>query len=277
MPHLDLAQGRLRYTDTGSGPPVVFVHGLLVDGRLWDGVVQRLKGRYRVIVIDMPLGSHRVAMNRDADLSPPGLAQLVGDLVGALDLVDVTLVGNDTGGAICQLVAASEPGWLSRLVLTNCDAYENFLPLAFRYLQLLARVPGGMGLVAQAVRFPMVRGLPIAYGWLATRRAPREVEDGWVTPVRADPGIRRDLGKVLRGIARRYTMDAAARLRTVDRPVLLAWGRDDVFFRVALAERLERDLPHARLHLVPGSRTFIPLDAPDRLADLIADFASAGT
>lgn len=275
MPTLDLPQGVLHYSDTGTGPAVVLVHGALVDGRLWDTVATRLASRHRVIVPDLPLGSHRVSMNPDADLSPPGLARLLDEVVTALRLTGVTLVGNDTGGAICQLAAARDPAWLVRLVLTNCDAYENFLPPAFRYLQILARIPGGMWLLAQGMRSRVVRGLPIGYGGLSVRRALREVETGWVTPMRADGGIRRDMGKVLRGISPRYTLDAAARLRTLDLPVLLAWGRNDRFFRPAFAERLAADLPNARLELIHGARTFVPLDAPERLADLIDQFALA--
>ena len=112
-------------------------------------------------------------MNPDADLSPPGLAQLVADFIDALGLEDVTLVGNDTGGAICQLVVTRHPERIGRLVLTPCDAYENFLPPAFRYLQRLARVPGGVTAVAQSMRIPADRRSPIAFGWLSKRRIPR--------------------------------------------------------------------------------------------------------
>src|ERR671922_161104 len=108
MPEITLPQGTIRYRDQGDGPPLVFVHGLLVDGRLWEPVVERLDG-HRCIVPDLPLGSHHVAMQPDADQTPTGVAKLIADLIAALDLRDVTLVGNDTGGALCQLVAARHP------------------------------------------------------------------------------------------------------------------------------------------------------------------------
>ena len=111
-------------------------------------------------------------MREDADLSPYGLAKLLADFIAALELEDVTLVGNDTGGAICQITTTRHPERLGRLVLTPCDAYENFLPPAFRYLQALARVPGGIAAVAASMRIPAVRRTPLAFGWLAKRPIP---------------------------------------------------------------------------------------------------------
>lgn len=269
MAQVDLSAGTVHYQERGSGPPVVLVHGLFVNSSLWHDVVPVLARRFRVLTLDLPLGSHPTPVKPDADVSPAGLARLVAEFLTALDLSEVTLVGNDTGGAICQLVAADHPERLARLVLTNCDAYENFLPPAFRYLQWLARVPGGVWAIAQATRFPLVRGLPIGYGGLSKRRAPRAIEDSWCAPACADPGVRHDVTKALRGIHPRYTLDAVRKLRDFDRPVLLAWGQDDRFFPPRFAQRLARDIPQARLELIPDSRTFVPLDAPAQLTDLI--------
>ena len=269
MPQLQLSQGTIHYTDTGSGPVVVLVHGLLVDGTLWAEPASLLAKDFRVVVPDLPLGSHTEAMQPDADLSPAGLARLVADFLAALDLTGVTLVGNDTGGAICQLVAADHPERLARLVLTNCDAYNNFLPPAFRPLQLLPRIPGAMWLASRSLRTRLARR---AVGLLATTPVPRSVYDGWAAPFRCDRGVRRDAGKVLRGITTRETMRAAVALRSFDRPVLLAWGVKDPFFRPRYARRLAGDIPNSRLEWIDGSKTFVPLDAPERLADLIADF-----
>ena len=97
-----LPQGTIHYSDSGSGPTIVFVHGLLVNGTLWRKVVPRLEANFRCVVPDWPLGSHPEAMATDADLSPIGLAQIVADFLAALDLDDITLIGNDTGGAICN-------------------------------------------------------------------------------------------------------------------------------------------------------------------------------
>jgi pimeloyl-ACP methyl ester carboxylesterase len=263
----------VRYFDRGAGRPLVFVHGLLANAELWRNVVAgAANAGFRCLTPDLPLGSHETPMNRDADLTPPGQAQLIADFLAALDLRDVTLVGNDTGGAMCQLVATLHGERLARLVLTNCDAYENFLPPAFRYVQVLARIPGGMWVLGQAVRSRTVRQMPNAFGWLSLREVDAERMEAWVRPVREDAGVRRDLTKVLRGISSRYTLRAAEQLREFDRPVLLAWGQRDRFFRPSFAERLARDIPGARLAWVADSATFVAVDAPEELAGLISDF-----
>ena len=274
-----LPAGTVAYSDTGNGagsrPPVVLVHGAFVDGTLWRKVVPSIEGELRCVIPDLPLGSHRTAMNPGADLSPPGLAKLVAEFIEALGLDDVTLVGNDTGGAICQLVVTRHPERIGRLVLTPCDAYENFLPPAFRYLQLLARTPGGVTAVAQSMRIPAVRRSPLAFGWLSKRRIPGEVLSAWTEPVIREPQIRRDVRAVLRGISNRYTLEAARRLREFEGPTMLAWATEDRFFKPLFAERLAADVPGARLEWIEDARTFVSEDQPERLAALIGEFAGA--
>lgn len=274
MPQVELPQGTIRYRDDGHGPVVVLVHGLLVDGTLWSQVQSLLIEAYRVVTPDLPLGSHTTAMNPQADLTPTGLARLVADFLDALDLTEVTLVGNDTGGAICQLVAADHPYRIGRLVLTNCDAYKNFLPTAFRPLQVLPRIPGAISLVSKSLRLGAVRRI---FGLLTTDPIPRPLYDGWVAALQADRGVRRDTAAVLRGITTRETMRAIEVLRGFDRPTLIAWGRRDRFFRPSFAQRLADDIPGARLEWIANCRTFVPLDAPDRLAELVNEFVLTNT
>ena len=270
MPEIALRQGTIRYRDDGAGPPLVFVHGALVDGRVWTPVADRLDG-FRRIVPDLPLGAHRVPMRRGADLSPTGLAQLVADFLAGLGLDDVTLVGNDTGGAICQLVVTRHPQRVGRLVLTNCDAFDNYPPLAVRGLVFAARAHL-LTAQLQLLRLRAARRLPIAYGWLA-KRIPDELLDAWVEPFLTDRGVRRDTRRLLAGVDRGLLLDTAARLREFDRPVLIAWAPEDRFFPLDHARRLAAIFPDARLVEVPGSRAFISLDQPERLAALIREHA----
>jgi pimeloyl-ACP methyl ester carboxylesterase len=271
---VDLPQGTINYVEAGSGPPLVFVHGFLVDGTLWREVTPLLSDRFRCIVPDLPLGSHRIAMKPDADLSPPGVARIVADFLAALDLEDVTLIGNDTGGAICQLVATNHPERLGRLVLTPCDAYKDFLPLAFRYLQLTARIPGALTVLMQTMRPRIMRRAPIAFGWLTKKRIPDELLDRWVAPAMSDKAVRRDATKLLRGISNRYTLEAAERLASFDRPTLIAWAPEDRFFKLENGKRLAAAIPNARLELIDDAYTFVSLDQPARVAELIGDFAA---
>jgi pimeloyl-ACP methyl ester carboxylesterase len=267
-----LPQGTIRYRDVGAGEPIVFVHGALVDGTLWRKVTPLLEGDFRCIVPDLPLGSHRIPMGADADLSPPALARLVADLLAELGLERATLVGNDTGGAICQLVATRHPERLARLVLTPCDAFEHFPPLAFKYLPITARIPGGVTLLTQSMRISLVRRLPIAYGGLAKRPIAPRVVEGWVEPLIGDPAVRRDAGKVLRGMSSRYTLEAAERLRSLELPALIAWAPEDRFFKLRDGERLAAAIPDSRLVEIPDAHTFVSEDQPERLADAITRF-----
>ena len=274
MHSVELPQGTIRYRDDGEGRPFVFVHGILVNGLLWRRVTPRLEG-VRRIVPDWPLGSHEVPLRPGADLTPPGLAQLIADFVDALGLDDVVLVGNDTGGALSQIVAADHGQRVGGLVLTSCDAFENFLPPMFRPLQVAARVPGALPAFLTPLRLRATRGLPLAFGWLRKRPIEPEVSDAYIAPYFQHAGVRRDLRKVLAGISTRHTLDAAAKLPAFGKPALVAWSADDRFFPVDHGRRLADLLPKARLEVIPDSYAFSPEDQPDRLAALLRDFAAS--
>jgi pimeloyl-ACP methyl ester carboxylesterase len=273
MKEIQLPQGTVRYRELGSGEPILLVHGFLTDGELWREVAPRLAATNRVIVPDWPLGSHQLPMRPGTDLSPLGLAKIIEDFMAALSLTNVTLVGNDTGGAICQLVAAHHPERLGRLVLTPCDAYENFLPPAFRPLQLLAHVPGSVLLIVQSMRLPAARRLPLAYGWV-TKRAGDELTAAWIAPALSSRAVRREIATILKGISSRYTIEAAERFAGFRKPVLIAWAPEDRFFKFRFGERLAAAFPDARLRRIEDSYTFVAIDQPERTAQLIAEFVA---
>ena len=214
-------------------------------------------------------------MKPDADLSPPGLAAIVAELMAELELERVTVIANDTGGAITQIAAANHPERIGRLVLTNCDAFENFLPPAFRPLQWTAKVPGLFTASMQGMRLEFLRRhMPMAFGWLIKHDLEGAPLAEWVGPTLRDRAVRRDTIKVLRGISPRYTLEAAKKLRSFDRPTMLAWAREDRFFKPSFAERLAETIPRARLEWIDDSYTFVSEDQPERLADLIRAFSS---
>ncbi len=266
-----LKAGTVLYEESGEGNSIVFVHGVFVNGNLWRNVVKELRHSYRCIVPDWPLGSHSQAMKDEADLSTPGLARIVAEFLEKLDLHDVTLVGNDTGGAICQLVMVDHADRIGRVVLTSCDAFEVYPPSPFSFLRIIPSVPGLAFLLAQSLRFSFIRRLPIAFGWVMNELPPRDVLDSYTRPL-LDRAIRRDAKKVLRGISNDHTIGAAQRLGEFDKLVLLAWAEEDKLFPVSLAERLKRVLPQAQLRVIPKARTFVAEDRPVELAEAIADF-----
>jgi pimeloyl-ACP methyl ester carboxylesterase len=274
---VELPQGTIRYRETGEGDPIVFVHGVLVNGDLWRGVAPRLAAEgHRCIVPDLPLGAHELAMGADADLSPPGLAKLIVDFIAALGLHNPIVVGNDTGGALTQIAAANHADRLGPVVLTSCDAFQHFFPMMFKYLRPLSRIPDGLSVLARAARFKPVRRAPNAFGWLMHQDPPADVLAGWTEPLATDAGVRRDAARVLKGINKRHTLAAAERLGSFDHPVLIAWAAADRVFPLADAQRLAQILPNARLVTIQDSYSFVPEDQPEELARLIGEFAAEG-
>jgi pimeloyl-ACP methyl ester carboxylesterase len=270
---IDLPAGRVRYREAGEGKPIVFVHGYLVDGRLWDGVVDRLSDRYRCLAPDWPIGAQQVAMKPDADLSPYGIAAIVSSFLEALDLDDVTIVGNDSGGAMSQVLVTRHPERIGRLVLTNCDTHENFPPGIFKHILPLVRFPGVMSAMAAPLRIGAIART--AFRPFSKTPIPAQLIGSWLEPNRKDAGVRRDLKKVSVGMNKRYTLEAAEKLRNSSLPILLTWAPGDRFFPLRYAQRLAGEAPNARLVEIPGSATFVPLDQPQRLADEIAGFVDA--
>ena len=271
---IQLPQGTIQYRDDGQGEPIVFVHGLLVDGLLWRKVTPLLAPNYRCIAPDWPLGSHRTALAPGADRSPRGIAHLIADFLDQLGLERVTIVGNDTGGAISQILAGDRPERLAGVVLTNCDCLENFLPPAFRPLQWMAHVPGAYAVAARAGAPAAIRRSPLGYGMLTHRPIPDEVTAAWFAPLRR-PEIRADIVATLKAIDKRDTLAAAQKLAERPLPLLLAWASDDRAFGIKFAARLQAMVKGARLERIEDSRAFVPEDQPERLAGLIGEFVSS--
>jgi pimeloyl-ACP methyl ester carboxylesterase len=269
---IDLPAGRIRYREAGEGKPVVFVHGFLVDSRLWDGVVDNLSDRFRCLAPDWPMGSQQIAMKPGADLSPYGIAALIASFLEALDLEDVTIVGNDSGGAMSQVLVTRHPERIGRLVLTNCDTHENFPPGPFKAMVPLAKVPGGMAALAAPFRIgPLAR---LAFKPFARTPFPPELIESWMRPSLSDAAVRRDASKLVAGMSKRYTLEAAEKLRGSRLPILLTWAPKDRVFPLKYGERLAAEAGNARLVRIPDAATFVPLDQPGRVAEEIAKFAA---
>ncbi len=274
MNEITLPSGTIRYRDVGTGPTLVFVHGVLVDGSLWDGVVERLSPQFRCIAPDWPLGSHVLPMNDDADLTPGGVARIVSDFLAALDLRDVTLVGNDSGGAVCQLVVTDHPDRIGRLVLTPCDAFERFPPPDFEYMSLLPKMPLLAAIMAKLMHaFPRLTASKYGFGTVAKHGFDRAQLRRWTRPAAKNRRVRRDLLKFIAGVSPAVTLAAAEKLPGVATPALILWAPEDRHFTMDYGERLRDALPDATLVTVDDSYAFAPLDQPGAVADAIDRFA----
>ncbi|ATW51888.1 alpha/beta hydrolase [Streptomyces peucetius subsp. caesius ATCC 27952] len=265
MPEIELSAGTVEYTDTrGSGETVVLLHGLAFDESVWDRVVDGLRSDFRVVVPVLPMGSHRRPMRPDADLSAQGVADILGEFLERLDLRDVTLVQNDAGTA--QLLVGVQDERVHRLVLTSCEALENYPPgVQGRTLQALSRVPGGIFLLLQSFRVPFLVRLPNSLGGMAERPIPYELVRRWYGPLLTDRRIRRDFTAFLRSTRGDTYMRAGQRLRGFRGPALVAWGAEDRMMPHETGRRLAALLPRGEYVEIPGARTLVPLDNPEGL------------
>jgi pimeloyl-ACP methyl ester carboxylesterase len=274
---IDLDRATIRYCVTGEGPPIVFVHGVWVAGPLWNDVVDRLDGM-RCVVPTWPLGAHADPAPA-ADLSARATATRIPELMEALDLRDVTLVGNDTGGGLClAALGTGHPGLqrIGRLVLTNCDSYEHFPPKGFDKMVGLMRRSSALG--SALLRFfasSLGRRVFLKGVCVEPPTGPRARAVFGAFPDSAP--TRQDALRVTQSLEPSVTLDAVDALRSFSKPVLLAWGAADKLFPLDHARRLQADFADARLEVVDGASTFVMLDRPDELAAKITAFVSDTT
>jgi pimeloyl-ACP methyl ester carboxylesterase len=280
MTTIELPQGTVRYRATGpeqsTAPPVVFVHGFLVNGSLWTKTADALADAgVRSYAPDWPLGSHTIALGPDADQSPRGVARQVAAFLEALELDDVTLVGNDTGGAICQFLLDGDASRVGRVVLTNCDAFDNFPPAPFQLLFKSFQNPTAIRGLLAPTRSTTVRHSAAGFGLLVKEPLDPEQTRAWVQPCLTDAGVRNDVARFAKQVDPQDLLAASSRLGDFGGPALLVWGTGDRFFKLDFARRLRDVFAHARLVEIEGGRTFVPHDHPSRLASEIAGFQLA--
>lgn len=261
---------RVHLAGPNDGPVLCFTHGALVAADIWFGLIHLLSDRYRCVAPELPLGSHPIPLDPAADTTPPGVADLVVEVLDALGAQSATLVGNDSGSAIAQLVAARSPARVDRLILTNGDAFEVFPPHAYSYIRLF-RYTMLARLVARVIhRFPVLGLLPFTWGPLARQMTTTRIRS-WLDPATRTAGIVHDFGKFAADADARHTLDAARALTRFEKPVVVIWGNADAFFSMRLARRIVANVSDGELVEVEGSRTYVMLDAPVELAGAIRE------
>jgi pimeloyl-ACP methyl ester carboxylesterase len=272
MPAVTLNAGTLDYESSGpaDGRPVVFVHGYAMGASLWRPLTERLAARGLLCIAPTwPLGAHRQAMGPGADVTMGGIAAMIAELLDRLDLREAVLVGNDTGGALAQIVAGSQPERLGALVLSSCDAFEHFPPPILKPFIAASRSLPLFRAAMQPMRTRFARQR--AYGALAHADLD-QLSAEWIAPALSDPAIAEDLRRLTASMKQQVTLEAAARLGTFVKPALVAWSADDAFFPLEDGRRLAETLPEGRFELIERARTFSMLDQPDVLAKLIDGF-----
>ena len=276
MRSIEIPAGVIDYDEAGSGPPVVLLHGLLMDHTLWDRVLPLLPEGFRYLRPVLPLGAHRHPMNPGTDLTLPGQVRLVAGLLDALGLQDVTLVHSDWGGALF-LTARGLDQRIARQVILPCEAFGNFPPgLPGKMAAGAVRLPGGVQLAARQLRIGWLRRLPPLYGQMARRPVPDELIRRWTEPVLTDPGIRRDLLAYCRGPFDKpaLTRDTEA-LRRFHGNALVLWSPDNKVMPPEHGRRLAALIPRARYAEIPGAYVLSMLDEPEAVALQMGRFLTA--
>lgn len=273
MHSIEVPAGVIEYDEIGAGPPVVLLHGLLMDHTVWDRVLPLLPDGYRYVRPVLPLGAHRRAMNSGADLTLPGQVRIVADFLDALDLDDVTLVHSDWGGALF-LTARGLDHRVARQVILPCEAFDNFPPgLPGKMVTYAIRIPSGLRLAARQLRVGWLRRLPPLFGQMARRPVPDDLVRRWTEPLLHDRGVHRDLLAYCRSEFDKATLikDTEA-LRHFQGDVLVLWSPDNRVMPPGHGRRLAALLPHARYAEVPGAYVLSMLDEPDIVARELTSF-----
>lgn len=269
-----LPQGEIAYQDIGDGEVIVFIHGLFLNGDIWQAAVSHTQSQFRCIIPELPYGGHTYAMNKTADLSLQGNAQLIADFIATLKLKQVTIVGLDFGGVIAQLVAVACRCNVRALVLNNCDALEVFPAKGFGYLKYLPYIPGAMWLMAKAmVHMSAVRNAPGAFAVFSQKNISDKQLLRWLTPLATRKANRRDVAKLLRSIDVNLSLSLPAQLKETKVPVYLIWGEDDQLFNLDLAKRLIAAIgSQAQITVISKAKTFVAFDQPEAVASALINY-----
>ena len=275
---LETRLGPLAWRSSGQGPALVFFAGALANGDLWRDVVAALEDRYRCITIDLPLGAHPWPLSPGADRSATSLARLLLDCLELLDVDDATVVANDTAGGLLLLsLATGHPalGRVGRLVLTNCENYDQFPPDALRKAAAVCRALPRLARALLRLQLRSPRGRRKVVSSVTASGLDDERAESFFGPARRDRRVADDLVAAMAGFRPQLLIDAAEAIPRFDRPVLLVWGESCDFFPMTDARRLASDFPCATLVPVPGAKTWVPVDNPVAVAGAIAEFVPA--
>jgi pimeloyl-ACP methyl ester carboxylesterase len=266
-------RGPAAYFDSGDGPgsAALFVHGVGTSSRLWRNVIDQLSGQYRCIAVDLPLHGRTPAAE---DYALGTTADFVADFCDSLDLTDIDLVANDTGGAIAQIFATRHPDLLRSFTLTNCETHDNVPPKAFLPTVLLARV----GILAWLQRFQwshigFARKAFAVSGYQEPKALSEDLFRCWLEPLASTRERARESQRWIAALRSRDLLAVEPDLARLHVPTLIVWGTGDRFFNVKWAYWLHELIPGANQVVeVPGAKLFFPDERPDELVGPLRAF-----
>src|SRR5258706_4861271 len=241
------ASGRISYTEQGTGPVALFVHGVLLNGHLWRHQLSQLADIRRSIAVDL-LAHGDTEIAPDQDVSVTANAKMLEEFLDALRIDQVDLVGNDSGGGIAQIFAALYPERVRSLTLTDCDTHDNWPPEAFKPFLAMAAGGGLRGALDAMLADKNIYRSPQALGpaYEHAERVTDETIETYLRPLIKSAQRTRDLERFLAAFDNKHTLAVEARLKTLKAPTLIVWGTDDVYFDVKWSHWLAETIPGTR-------------------------------
>jgi pimeloyl-ACP methyl ester carboxylesterase len=268
---VQLTSGRISYAEAGSGPVALFVHGVLLNSHLWRHQLAGLADVRCCIAVDL-LAHGDTEIDPAQDVSVTANARMLTELVDALGVDQVDVIGNDSGGGIAQIFAATNPDRVRTLTLTNCDTHDNWPPEAFRPFMEMAAAGDLASTLNAMLSDKAVYRSPDALGPAYER--PETVSDDdidtYLQPFVRSAQRTRDLQRFLAAFDNRHTVAIESQLRQLHAPTLIAWATDDVYFPVKWAYWLADAIPGAKPPVeIPGARIFFPEERPETFNQLL--------
>ncbi|WP_255516489.1 alpha/beta fold hydrolase [Luteimonas suaedae] len=250
--------GTISYVERGSGPVALFVHGVLLNGYLWRHQLAALDDARRCIAVDLLAHGHTEAAEGQ-DVSVTANAHMLAQFLDALGVEQVDLVGNDSGGGICQIFAALYPQRLRSLVLSNCDAHDNWPPEAFQPFVAMVAAGGLEGALTGMLADKAAYREALAPAYERPEAVTDETIEAYLRPFLDAPGRMRELERFVNAFDCRHTLAIEDRLRRLQVPTLVAWGTDDAYFPLEWSKWLQRTIPGTTRRVeFEGARIFFP-------------------
>jgi pimeloyl-ACP methyl ester carboxylesterase len=270
---LDVPLGRIRVRTAGTGPALMFTHGLLVDSRIWDQVAGAVASQgFTVVLPDLPLGAHAIAVADRSKLTTSAVASSLFDIADRLDVQRFSILGFDTGGAIAQVATASQPERIDRPALMSCDAFHNYPPPLIKPFKWAARWSPAMSLILKTLSSNRYQHIPMPLGLVAKHKIDETLVKAWVVPSATIPEVRADVVAFIRQMNAVDTLAAADQLRHFTGPSMVMWSRQEKVFPRKDAHRLVELIPECQLRWIDDAYTFASLDNPTRMIELILEF-----
>jgi pimeloyl-ACP methyl ester carboxylesterase len=265
------SSGPASYVDTGGpGRVALFVHGLGTSSYLWRHVIDQLDGQRRCVAVDLPLHGHTPAA-ADQDFSLPGFARFLAQFCEGLELNDIDLVANDTGGAISQVFATGHPELLHTLTLTNCETHKNLPPKVLLPAAWLAHMGLAARLSPRLLR-DIRRGRKRFYGlgYQDIENLPEDLARFWLESQFATPELARQNQRIMTSLHARDLLAIEPALARLQVPTLIVWGTGDIFFRRKWAYWLLDTIPGAtEVVELDGARIFFPDERATELTEAL--------